>query len=104
MLAIIETDHYNPIQIMNLSTQQIINTIPVNDIIKEAYFFDLDSTIVVVFGQNSFVMANLTSNQQYSMPPITATSYAADQNGSIFTCHNNMIFQYGLNITEAKIN
>ena len=63
-LILIETDHYNPIQIMNLSTFQIIQTIPVNDVIKDAYFFDVENTMVVVFGQNSFVVANLTSNKQ----------------------------------------
>ena len=84
---------------MNLSTLQIINTIPVNDVIREAYFFDQNSTIVVIFGQNSFIVANLTSNKQYFMPPIAATSFSADQGGSIFTCHNDMLYQYGIKFT-----
>ena len=86
---------------MNLSNFQITNTIPVNDVIKEAYFFDASNTIVVVFGQNSFVVANLTSNKQYSMPALAATSYSADQDGSIFTCYNDMLYQQGINFTET---
>ena len=86
---------------MNLSTFQVVHTIPVDDLIKEAYFFDVSNTIVVVFGESSFVVANLTSNRQYSMPPLAATSYSADQNGSIFTCHNDVLYQQGMNFTET---
>ena len=100
-MAIIETDHYNPIQIINLTTFQVINTIPVNDVILEAYFLDSTNTIVVVFCLNSFVVANLTSNKQYILPPISATSYAGDLDGSLFTCHNDVLHQISLTFTET---
>ena len=88
-LMIIETDHFNPIIIINLVSFQVVHNISVLKIIKRAYFLDSTNTLVAIICSDAFIIADLSNNQLYAMPPFTATSYSADQNSSLFTCYNN---------------
>ena len=88
---------------MNLSTFQIDNTIFINDIIHKAYFLDDTNTLIAVFCQHSFIIADITTNRTYSMPPIPFTSVSADHNSSIFTCVNNAIKHDRISFTSPSI-
>ena len=100
-LAIVETNHYNPITIIDITTYEVVNTISINDIILEAHFQDANNSLLVVFCQNAFIVVDLIRNKQFSMPPILATSYAADQNNNIFTCVNNNLVQQAVEFTRT---
>ena len=72
-LAIIETDDRNPIQVLNLANYAVVYSVSINDTIHSAHFLDSANTMMIVFGQSSTVIVNLTSNILYTIPPIVAT-------------------------------
>lgn len=99
-LAIIETDNFNPIKVLNLTDYVVVHSVSINDTIHSAHFLDSSNTMMIVFGQSSTVIVNLTSNSFYFVPPIVATSYTTDRvNNSIFTCSNNVLEQLEVNFS-----
>ena len=86
--AVIETDNFNPIVILDLSNLTVVKNITVQDTINEAFFLDSMANILVVSGQNALIFVNLTSNEQFSTPPLRGLS-ANDQQNNIFSCYNN---------------
>ena len=92
-LAIIKTDSINPIQIMELSTFQIVKTVQIADTISEAHFLDSSNEVVVVFGSTATYVADLLERRQYELPFFPTTSLAADQDNNIFTCINSSLTQ-----------
>ena len=61
-LAIIETDHYNPIYVVDLTTYEIRYSVSSNQVIHEVNFLDTDKTVLVVFGSSSLVFVDLLTN------------------------------------------
>lgn len=108
-MAIIETDDLYPIQVLNLTNYAVVYSVSINDTIHSAHFLDSANTMMIVFGQSSIVIVNLTSNTFYAIPPIVATSYTTDRvNNYIFTCSNNVVEQlevtFGLEVQSSKQN
>ena len=57
-LAIIETDHYNPIFVVDLNNFEVKYSVSSNQVIHEVNFLDTEKTVLVIFGSNSLVLAS----------------------------------------------
>ena len=99
--AIIETDTYNPIVIMNLTNFQVEYSISINQVINKVHFINGSNTHIIVFGVNSTILVDLTNGNQYALPLIPAVDSDVDYNNSIFTCHGNTMRQ--INISEEYV-
>lgn len=99
--AIIETDTYNPIVIMNLTNFQVEYSISINQVINKVHFINESNTHIIVFGVNSTILVDLTNGNQYALPLIPAVDSDVDYNNNIFTCHANIIRQ--INISEEYV-
>ena len=41
---------------------------------------------MVIFGNSSLIIVDLLTHEQFNLSAISATSYASDQMGKIYTC------------------
>jgi hypothetical protein len=90
--AAIETDHYNPIVIIDLNDYSIISKVSINDTVTEVFFLQED--VLIVFCPSSTFIVDLSnSNKQYGIPTILGTTYGFDFDNNIFTCRNNVLRQ-----------
>lgn len=80
LLAIIETDHFNPVIVLNLTDSNftIAYSIVINDVIIEAHFLDSSNTVLILFCLNSVTYVDLITNEQFITAKIIATVYDAD--------------------------
>jgi len=97
-LAILEYDKYATLRILNLTALTLLKTMNINDTIFEAHFLDSSNTLMLAICQNSLLVVNLTSNVQYSLPPLNATVYDYDMANNIFACVGNTLTQYSITI------
>ena len=99
LLAIIETDNFNPIYIINVNTFSVISSFFIDDLIIEANFLDTSNKYLTVFCQNSFRIVDISKGKQYIMPAISATTLATDWQSNIFTCQNDVLLQRKISVS-----
>lgn len=88
--AIIETDSYNNLVILNIINFTVYKSFYVEDLILSAFFIGNDSSMVVAFGTNRTTFIDLSKDRIYQTPAIPATAYGVSDQ-QIFTCYNNTI-------------
>ena len=93
-LAIIETDSSNRIFIMNLGNFEITNAIVSPGVVREAYFLDPESTIVMIIGTSNLIFKDLVLNREFSLSPKLATAYACDKNYHLYTCAFDIVEEF----------
>ena len=64
-MVILETDTFNPIVVLNTTDLSEVHSIPVSQSIFSAHFINSSNELVIVFGQNTTFVVNLTSGTQY---------------------------------------
>ena len=99
--AIVETDTYNPIVIVNLTNFQVEYSISISQVINKVHFINGSNTHIIVLGVNSTVLVDLTNGNQYTLPLIPAVDTDVDYNNNIFTCYGNTMRQ--INISSEYI-
>ena len=92
-LALLETDTYNPLILINLNTFSSSNVSSIPSAISGAFFLNSSHSLVVVFTVAEFFLVDLANGVEYQLPFISATSTAADQDNNLFICHNNVVYQ-----------
>jgi hypothetical protein len=98
-LALIESDNFNPLYIMNISSNSLYRTIPVDvGIIHSAHFINSTDQYVIVFGTNATVLVDIIDSLQYSLPVISGTDFTTDHANNIFVCMNNQIQQSSISL------
>ena len=65
LMVILETDTFNPIVVLNTSDLSEVYSIPVSQSIFSAHFVNSSNELVIVFGQNTTFIVNLTTGTQY---------------------------------------
>ena len=86
---IIETDHFNPVQIINLTSSEVIHSLHVSEVILEAQFLNASNQQLTLHCAQSLIIIDLQTKKQYRTPQILATSFAVNVNNTVVTCHNN---------------
>ena len=92
-LAIVETDNFNPIAILNTSDLSEVHTIDVFEAVQSAHFVNSSNFFVVIFGETTTFFVDLDTGGQYQLTHIPAKYYTTDLDNHIFTCNNNVIEQ-----------
>ena len=100
-LAIIETDTVNSIVILNLTDFSIAHEIIVTDAVASAHFLNSSNDLVVIFGANTTIIVDLTTDIQYPLPFLQATDYTTDRDSNIFSCYDNVIQQLQVSFTPT---
>jgi hypothetical protein len=106
-LAIIETDQFNPLEIINLTSLRIVHSIAINDTILYAHFLNSSNRFVSVICSNSFIIVDLHTSTLYPVAStgFSADSYASDYSSNVFVCQNgaNIITQQNITFTKLSI-
>jgi hypothetical protein len=77
-LVILETDSFNSLEIVNLSSLLTVYSIRIDDVINYAHFLNSSSQQIVVHGQKALLVVDLPTGTQYEIPyPITANNFEA---------------------------
>ena len=92
-MVILETDTFNPIVVLNTTDLSEVHSIPVSQSIFSAHFVNSSNELVIVFGQNTTFVVNLTSGTQYEIQHFYGAAHAADIDNNLFVCSNNIITQ-----------
>jgi len=93
-LAIIETDDTNPIYIMNVSSQNVQQTIKVDvGTISSAHFLNSSNDYIIVFGSTATLLVDIANLLQYSLPALVGTDFTTDYNNNFYVCGDNKIEQ-----------
>jgi hypothetical protein len=88
-LVILETDAFNPLLVVNLTTNLTLHSIIINETILYAHFLNSSNQQLVVHCQNSLILVDLATMSQYQVsPPLTANIFVADELSNVFTCQN----------------
>jgi hypothetical protein len=105
-LVILETDAFNPLLVVNLTSNTALHSVTVNDTILRAHFLNSSNQQLVVHCQNSLRLVDLPTGSQYLLPAISPDSYATDSDSHIFTCQNgasSLLEQKKLTFTRVPI-
>lgn len=92
-LAIIETDYYNPIIVLDVASLTKFKEISINDSIRLAFFLNSSNDYIVVIGSASTYLVDLVNDVQYAISPIVAAAYDSFLDNTVVTCYNNVIQQ-----------
>ena len=85
-LAIVETDNFNPIEILNTSDLSTVHTIDVFEPIESAHFINSSNFYVIIFGATTTFFVDIDARSQFHLTYIPGRSYTTDLNNNIFTC------------------
>lgn len=97
-LVILETDTFNPIQILRTTDLSLVYEVPVSYIVFEAHFVNSSNEFIIVFAQTTTFVVNLTSGNQYPIQYFDGVDFATDFDNNLFVCQNNVITQTSLSI------
>ena len=91
-LIVIETDNINPIMIMNLTSFATVYIAYINDVILSALFFNKTDRYLLVLGNSSNYMIDLTTSIVYQETAVISNSISGSSfNNKVYVCHNNSI-------------
>ena len=95
-LAIVETDLFNPIVILNTVDLSIVHSIMALEAVDSVHFVNSSNDFIIVFQATSTFFVDLNTSKFYPLPYIPATSYTTDIGNNIFTCQNNILTQISI--------
>ena len=95
-LAIVETDTFNPIQILSTADLSIVHSITPLEAVDSVHFVNSSNDFIIIFQATSTFFVDLNTSSQYQLPYMAATSYTTDIGNNIFTCSNNTMTQVGI--------
>jgi len=90
-LAIVESDSYNPIIVIDIVNEALSSLIVITDTIYEAHFINSSNDYVVVLGQANMVLVDIPNDMKYPLPTMQDTAYGSNYENTIYTCTANII-------------